>query len=768
MPQTLSMLDHALAYAKSGLPVIPLHGVMEDGSCTCGLARCPSPGKHPRTPQGLKEATTDAKQIKKWWSDRKWPNASIGGVGGSFLCLDIDAKNDGPATLERLIKANTNLPDTAVVQTGEYEGERGLHYWFVVPEGDHRPATRANVRAGVDIRCTGGYAVLPPSQHRSGVEYEWLSGSIDSAAECPEWVLDLVPEYVEGESNWTPDPNFRMSKQVKQFLTGDLEVDEGEQREFLVAAARSVLTTGRSVDLSTSLLYEGFDGSGGISNCAQREDEPWVLEDVYAIVSDIYRKPPTSPLEKDFSAEEYSFDDLGNADRLIGSFQPNEVMFCHDLGMWYIWNNTTKEFASDPGAFMRIRHAEIALELAREAANARNEGEAKALYQWSKASRMSGKVHAAVDHAKDKVSVPESQLDKNPYAFACANGVVDLRSGDLREEEPSDLITRRSECNYLEDAVSDTFEDFMLQAVPDEDLRDFLQMACGYSLTGSIAEHKFFYIYGRPATGKSTFMSAFSQVMGTYGTVADTTSFVRASTRASGGPTEDLARLAGRRLVVTSEVEEGERMSAALVSQYTGGDEVAARFLHQRTFTFKPKFKLWIAANHRARVSGPRSGIWRRMMVIPMDQVVEEGDRDPRLPSKLREQEAQDAILAWAVRGAIRWYGLLKEGKELIPPAAVKQEGEQYQKESDHLLQFVEDTILETENEKDRVPKKDLYEYYLGWCEEEGRDRRVTSHVLSRRLGDMGYEHKMAQYKGRSQPCWYGLKIKGAVTINGQ
>lgn len=759
-----AMLDHALAYAKAGLPVIPLHGVLDDGSCTCGSAGCSSPGKHPRTPKGLKEATTEVKQIKRWWGPNKWPSASIGGVGGSFICLDIDAKNDGLATLDRLVKANVPLPETATVETGEYDGSRGLHYWFKVPDGTNA-ATRANVRQGVDIRCTGGYAVLPPSEHASGVSYEWLTGSIDSAAECPEWVLDLVPEYVEGDSNWSPDPNFRMSKQVKQFLNGELEVEEGEQREFLVAAARSVLTTGRSVELTSSLLWEGFDGSGGIENSPQRAEDPWTPEDIYALVSDIFVKPPTSPLEKDFSPDEYSFDDVGNAARLVGSFPPDQIMYCGDLGKWFIWNDQSREFSPDDGAFLRIRHGEIAQELAHQAMNARSEGEARALYQWSKASRMSGKVTSAVELAKDKCHVKESDLDKDPYLLAVANGIVDLRSGELREQAPEDLITRRSLAEFDITCESDVWQEFLDQAVPDEDLQLFLQLACGYSLTGSIAEHKFFYIYGRPATGKSTFMSAFSQVAGTYATVADTTSFVRASTRSSGGPTEDLARLAGRRMVVTSEVEEGERMSAALVSQYTGGDEVAARFLHQGTFTYKPKFKLWIAANHRAKVSGPRSGIWRRMMVIPMDQVVEEGERDPRLPSKLREPESQNAILAWAVEGAMKWYKILRQGKELVPPSAVREEGEQYKRESDHLLQFVEEMIKETGSEKDRVPKKDMFEYYIGWCDQEGRDRRVTSHVLSRRLVDMGFKHKMMYQRSGNRPCWYGLKIKGGITL---
>lgn len=60
-----SMLAKALAYADRGWPVIPLH-TPTPGGCSCGRAECGSPGKHPRTQNGLKEATADQNQIIQW------------------------------------------------------------------------------------------------------------------------------------------------------------------------------------------------------------------------------------------------------------------------------------------------------------------------------------------------------------------------------------------------------------------------------------------------------------------------------------------------------------------------------------------------------------------------------------------------------------------------------------------------------------------------------------------------------------------------------
>lgn len=757
---TKTMLDAALAYAQAGLPVIPLHSVLEDGTCTCGAqpGRC-SPGKHPRIDNWREQATTDEGTIKKWWGSRRWPNASIGGVCGTYLCLDIDPRHDGFETLKRLIASNTELPIGAVAETGEHEGERGRHYWYRVPEG-RSPATRANVREGIDIRGRGGYAVLPPSPHPSGVHYEWEAGSIEEAVEAPEWVLELTKEYVEGDSTWTPDPNFRMSKQVKQFLNGDLEVGIGEQREFLTAAARSVLTTGRSVETSAQLLWEGYDGQGGISNCEFHEDDPWTPEDVYSLVSDIFAKPPTTPLEKDFSTDEYSFDDVGNARRLISSFPDEHVIHVAEQDRWYVWDPEDVCFYSDTGSWMRQRWETVIEELSRTAGSILDESRMKAILSHVKTSRMKPRVDAAVTLAKDFVSVNQSNLNSDRFSFAAANGIIDLRDGSLRDPEPADLITASSPVEYDAKAKSKLFESFLKRVVPDKELRTFLQIACGYSLTGIVDEHVFFYVHGRPASGKTTMLEMLKYVMGSYAATADTSTFMRESRRQAGGPSVDLARLSDSRLVVTHEIEQGDRMAVGLVSRLVGGDSITARFLYGAPFEFYPRFKLWIGANHLPRISGgTRSGIWRRMKIISFDEPLPKDERDPALPRKLREPEVASAVLSWMVEGAVKWHEGYNKGLALPEPQTVEDEVTRFKRESDHVEAYAEEALVKDEDAK-RVPVGDLFKHYQRWCDNEGRDRRETQHALARKLKDLGFVARSARCDGQIQRCWVGVQLR--------
>ena len=59
-------LKAALLYAERGWPVVPCY-VVQDSRCSCMKgAECRSPGKHPRSEHGFKDATTDPEQIKRW------------------------------------------------------------------------------------------------------------------------------------------------------------------------------------------------------------------------------------------------------------------------------------------------------------------------------------------------------------------------------------------------------------------------------------------------------------------------------------------------------------------------------------------------------------------------------------------------------------------------------------------------------------------------------------------------------------------------------
>jgi hypothetical protein len=74
------------------------------------------------------------------------------------------------------------LPDTRMVETGS----GGRHYYFLTTKVISNSAGK--VALDIDIRGSGGYVILPPSNHLSGGRYRWLTDPALKIADMPKWL----------------------------------------------------------------------------------------------------------------------------------------------------------------------------------------------------------------------------------------------------------------------------------------------------------------------------------------------------------------------------------------------------------------------------------------------------------------------------------------------------------------------------------------------------------------------------------------------------
>jgi hypothetical protein len=184
---TSPTVEAALDYARRGWAVFPVHGVLPGGECACGKPACANAGKHPVTPNGHKDASTDPAQINVWFKAQPDANIAISCGQSSLFVVDVDTKNGGLENWQKLVEQHGE-PQTLKARTGS----GGLHYVFQAPEDPGLNKPGANKLApGIDVRAGSSYIVAAPSLHKSGNRYEWLD-SDTPIAPLPDWVRDLL------------------------------------------------------------------------------------------------------------------------------------------------------------------------------------------------------------------------------------------------------------------------------------------------------------------------------------------------------------------------------------------------------------------------------------------------------------------------------------------------------------------------------------------------------------------------------------------------
>lgn len=170
-----TMLDYALAYINIGWHVLPLIPKTKQP-----LSRL--------VPNGVHGATNDAETVRRWWTAE--PNAGIGVavLPSGLVAVDVDPRNGGFETMERLEAQHGALVSDVLALTGG----GGEHRVFSASLVTNLPG---KLGQGVDLKADG-YICVEPSIHTCGKPYAWEASS-DPLEGCtpstlPGWVRDLA------------------------------------------------------------------------------------------------------------------------------------------------------------------------------------------------------------------------------------------------------------------------------------------------------------------------------------------------------------------------------------------------------------------------------------------------------------------------------------------------------------------------------------------------------------------------------------------------
>lgn len=331
--------------------------------------------------------------------------------------------------------------------------------------------------------------------------------------------------------------------------------------------------------------------------------------------------------------------------------------------------------------------------------------------------------------ALPEVSASVEEFDQHPDLLAVRNGVVDLRTGELKPHNARLLLTKRVDINHNADATAPRWERFLEEIFPNHpELVPYMQRLIGYGITGRTDEQCLALLVGKGANGKSVLTDTLAAL---FDEVTVTTPFSTFESKPAGGIPSDIAALAGARLVMASEGEANATMAEATLKRVTGKDRITARFLRQDFFTFTPSFLLLLASNHDPVLKSQDFGLWRRIKRVPFERTFTRDEQDVTLPDKLRREA--EGILAWAVRGAVEWYA-----HGLQEPEVVKASTATFKLQSDPLAEFLSTEFTITRDPDDEITAKTVWQAYREYAVEAGEQVFKQRRTFMSALGERG------------------------------
>lgn len=296
-------------------------------------------------------------------------------------------------------------------------------------------------------------------------------------------------------------------------------------------------------------------------------------------------------------ADDYHRTDIGNADMLHDLLE-GSVKYVAEHRDWAHFDGCTWRLRSTSAihqaarlvANTRLTAAE-AMPVATELDSSKKRKAMSFAFSCENVAKLSAMLSLA---SKDSRIVASAEdFDSDPYLLGVQNGIVNLKTGELIPAEKSLLVSKQCAANYDPTAQCPTWLKTLTAALTSEDddveeVLAYLQRVFGMALVGKVFERAFFFIYGKPGTGKSLTTNTIRRVLGDYAMELSPNSLMATNNPSNDVKNSEIAQLKGVRFALASEAEQGQRFNDGLIKRITGQDAIVVRELFERSFSMVP------------------------------------------------------------------------------------------------------------------------------------------------------------------------------------
>lgn len=350
--------------------------------------------------------------------------------------------------------------------------------------------------------------------------------------------------------------------------------------------------------------------------------------------------------------------------------------------------------------------------------------------------------------ARPMLALDVTELDYDPELLNTPEATYDLTqgTGGGHPHDPDDLITKITACSPGDKGEGLWQESLDLFFCHDRELIQYVQEIVGMAAVGRVYAEQMIIAYGGGANGKSTFWNTIARVLGNYSGKISADALTMSCKR---NVKPEMAELKGKRLIIASELEEGQRLNTGMVKQICSVDPIEAEKKYKDPFHFVPSHTLVLYTNYLPKVSANDDGTWRRLIVIPFNAKIT-GKSDIKNYSDYLFNHAGPAIMKWIIEGA---ESAIRKGFKIDEPQAVRDAVEKYREDNDWLGQFLEDHCDIDPSFTEKSGK--LYQQYRVICMQSGEYIRSTTDFYGN-LEKAGF----FRHRTKKGSLIHGLKLK--------
>lgn len=351
---------------------------------------------------------------------------------------------------------------------------------------------------------------------------------------------------------------------------------------------------------------------------------------------------------------------------------------------------------------------------------------------------------------------PDSVFDSKPWKLNCPNGVVDLRTGKIRDHRETDRFLKVAGVAYDRSAPSGMWRKALLALDPD--LANWLRLRFGQAITGTRPrDDRVLFLKGGGSNGKSVFVDAIGLACGGYAATVPPRVLI-------GSPSDhstELMTMKGVRVAILEEMPE-HHLAGAMLKRIVGPREITARLIGKDNTTFPVVYSLFVTTNYPLRIADVDHGTWRRVTMVPFpyryvqEPAVLDGERqrDNEL-KRWSESRADPAVLAWLVQAAVDCFSDMP-GFETLPQS-VELATNETRSENDLLSVFAEEQLVLDQGVV--TTKTELFNCYRMWALNQGQ-KPVASVVFSQRFKETEMGKHVKEDRGSVGRYWIGVRLR--------